>query len=189
MLLTNEEAEEIASRELGYIPTPEELLKDFIHSTAKMLFKEEVNARIEKDISFPIIFRLKNIDEVISDIEDYVLENLTEYVKVHKVFVQKIDYTKVVYWVGMYVFEILNSAYGIEFLQKNIQEEIYTDTKCSLDDMMIIKMNDISKYETIDKIANQTKFFRYYGRFGLYHSLKQSHRTLSILMKSKSTSP
>jgi len=181
MLLTNEEVEEISLKELKCIPSPEELLKDFIHGTAKMLLKEELEANIRKDISFPLIFRTKDIDTVISDIEDYVLENLADYIDMHKVFVQKVDYTKIVYWVGMYIFEVLNSAYGIEFLQRNIQEEIFEDTKCNLDDMMIVKMNDISKYKTIDKIANQTKFFRYYGRFGLYHSLKQSHRTLSSL--------
>lgn len=183
MLLKNERIESRLMKELGYVPSDSEILEDFLHDTIKELLKKEMEARLRKDISFPLIFRTKSHDQVISNIEDYVLENLADYIEIHKVSVKKIDYTKIVYWIGMYIFEILNSAYGIEFLQELIQNEVFKDTECHLDKMMIKKVNDVAKYETIDKIANQTKFFRYYGRFGLYHSLKQSHRTLNTLQE------
>lgn len=179
MLLSNLEIESRFKKELGYIPTDVEILKNFLFGSMKKLLLKEQEAFIKKDKCFPFIFKGNEaIDDFISEVEDYVMDNLGEYIGMYDVNVQKFDRTKVVYWLGMYIFEKLDSSYGIEFLQEMIIKEIYEDTKYKLDSLMIGKINSVAQIKDSCKRANKEKFLLYYGRFGLYHALKQTHRTL-----------
>lgn len=171
MILSNADIEKHLQQELGKLPTDEEIFEAFFADLTISLFMAEQEAKIRKITDFPEIVGESTFIEVSKEIKKFVLENMAEYIDVHEITVNKIDFTKIVYWIGMYIFIHHNSNYGIKYILGHLSEEIFEETSVHVDQMMIDKIIRISQ-------KGRKKFLRYYGRFGLYHSFKQIHKTL-----------
>lgn len=175
-MITNKIIESILS-ELDNVPELDEQFSIFMNSAMNSLMRLEQKARIRKIKDFPLIFNGKtDILKTKNEIRDYVLINLEEYVAIHGLGIIFFDNVKINYWLGMFIYEKLDSFYGIKLLQETIIKDIQLQTNLTMDKMMIKKINDIAKKE-------KEVFFKYYGRFGLYHSLKHHQRTLQIISK------
>lgn len=155
------------------------LFNNIFNDVIQSLHKVEIYAGIGID-KCPLIFRQNQASRRMStekrekDILIYVTKNLSEHITINKLKVNIIDRTKIIYWVGMYVYEELNHPLGIKFLQALIIEDIYQDCDIQVDPVMCNKANDLAS-------EGQEIFFKYYGRLGLYYSLKHIHRTVGKL--------
>jgi len=122
--------------------------------------KELENVKIKRK-DYPIIhgdIKLKR------EISDYVAKNVAEYINIHQIKVVTFDMYKIVYWVGMYFYEH-GIFKDVSPIQKKMIKILKNDDKVILYTDMYNKINELSK-------RGAEEFFRYYGRFGLYHAFK-----------------
>jgi hypothetical protein len=176
MIISNADIEKKLIEKLGRVPTDKEIFNIFLRDLVISLGLAEQEAKIRKKGDFPEIIGESTFTDVEKKIKEYVLTNMAEYIQLHEININKIDFTKIVYWVGMYILEEHDNNYGIKFILGHIGREIYSDTGVRIDDMMIRKIIRVSS-------KGSDTFIKYYGRFGLYHSLKQIHKTLNSIPK------
>jgi hypothetical protein len=155
------------------------LFNNIFNDVLQSLHKVEIYAGTGTE-RCPLIFRQNPANRRMStegqekDILNYVKINLADHILINKLNVNIIDRTKIIYWIGMYVYEKLNHPLGIKFLQALIIDDIYQDCNIEVDPVMCDKANDLAN-------EGQDIFFKYYGRLGLYYSLKHIHRTVGNL--------
>ena len=137
---------------------------------------DEIGAGAHIANDFPRVFTgvaPQEMQERQKEAIEYIVAFLKEYIQLFNILPEKIDNIKILYAFGMYIFEKFNSYHGIViFLTKAVNEiEASQRQNITIDPVMNQKVAKIAK-------MGQKYFFRYYGEFGIYHTLEHLYRTL-----------